>query len=68
MGYTAVVLGVISLMPFIIMSSIAIPKIRPHIWGSLGQKGCEEKLESLLQYPLLEFELLGQHWCSCRGS
>ena len=38
-GYTAVVLGVISLLPFIIMSSIAIPKIRPHRWGSLGQKG-----------------------------
>ena len=38
-GYTAVVLGVISLLPFIIMSSIASPKIRPHRWGSLGQKG-----------------------------
>ncbi|WCJ28868.1 Amino acid permease family protein [Euphorbia peplus] len=38
-GYFAVFLGVISLAPFIIMSLIAIPKIKPHRWGNLGQKG-----------------------------
>ncbi|KAM3285973.1 putative polyamine transporter [Capsicum chacoense] len=38
-GYVAVALGVVSLAPFIIMSGIAIPKIRPHRWISLGQKG-----------------------------
>ncbi|KAF8010463.1 hypothetical protein BT93_J1178 [Corymbia citriodora subsp. variegata] len=41
-GYTAVVLGIVSLMPFLIMSSIAIPKIHPHRWLSLGQKGVEK--------------------------
>ncbi|KAH1067930.1 hypothetical protein J1N35_032917 [Gossypium stocksii] len=33
-----VLLGVISPSPFIIMSFIAIPKIQPHRWLSLGQK------------------------------
>ncbi|XP_048140361.1 probable polyamine transporter At3g13620 isoform X3 [Rhodamnia argentea] len=41
-GYTAVVLGIVSLMPFLVMSSIAIPKIRPHRWLSLGQKGVKK--------------------------
>ena len=38
-GYTAVVVGVISLFPFILMSLISIPKIHPHRWVGLGQKG-----------------------------
>ncbi|KAG5517720.1 hypothetical protein RHGRI_038189 [Rhododendron griersonianum] len=38
-GYFAVFLGIISLLPFIIMSLIAIPQIKPHRWLSLGQKG-----------------------------
>ncbi|GAB4835123.1 hypothetical protein Ancab_000032 [Ancistrocladus abbreviatus] len=38
-GYTAVLLGVVSLMPFILMSFIAIPQIHPHRWLNLGQKG-----------------------------
>ncbi|EEF35317.1 amino acid transporter, putative [Ricinus communis] len=37
-GYVAVLLGIVSLSPFIIMSLIAIPKIKPHRWISLGQK------------------------------
>ncbi|XP_050220452.1 probable polyamine transporter At3g13620 [Mercurialis annua] len=37
-GYFAVFLGVVSLLPFIIMSGIAIPMIKPHRWISLGQK------------------------------
>ncbi|CAN4127704.1 unnamed protein product [Withania somnifera] len=41
-GYVAVVLGVVSLSPFIIMSLIAIPKIQPHRWISLGQKGLKK--------------------------
>ncbi|KAK4736478.1 hypothetical protein R3W88_000175 [Solanum pinnatisectum] len=41
-GYVAVALGVISLAPFIIMSLIAIPKIHPHRWLSLGQKGVKK--------------------------
>ncbi|KAI9106523.1 hypothetical protein K1719_022051 [Acacia pycnantha] len=41
-GYTAVILAVISLAPFILMSLIAIPKIRPHRWLSLGQKGVKK--------------------------
>lgn len=41
-GYTAVVLGIVSLMPFLVMSSIAIPKIHPHRWLSLGQKGVKK--------------------------
>ncbi|XP_048328343.2 probable polyamine transporter At3g13620 [Ziziphus jujuba] len=38
-GYAAVVLAIISLSPFIVMTLIAIPKIHPHRWISLGQKG-----------------------------
>ncbi|RAL52742.1 hypothetical protein DM860_007510 [Cuscuta australis] len=41
-GWTAVFLGVISLFPFLLLSLIAIPKIRPHRWGSLGQKGLKK--------------------------
>ncbi|KAI3986919.1 hypothetical protein MKX01_014620 [Papaver californicum] len=38
-GWVAVGLGVVSLMPFIIMSLIAIPKIKPQRWLSLGTNG-----------------------------
>ncbi|XP_028757388.1 probable polyamine transporter At3g13620 [Neltuma alba] len=41
-GYAAVILAVISLSPFILMSLIAIPKVRPHRWLSLGQKGVKK--------------------------
>ncbi|KAM5582308.1 putative polyamine transporter [Rosa sericea] len=41
-GYVAVVLGLVSLSPFIVMSLIAIPKIKPHRWLSLGQKGVKK--------------------------
>ncbi|XP_010552261.1 PREDICTED: probable polyamine transporter At3g13620 [Tarenaya hassleriana] len=37
-GYAAVILGVVSLSPFLLMSAIAIPKIKPHRWGNLGSK------------------------------
>lgn len=38
-GYTAVCLGVVSLLPFILMSLFAIPMIHPSRWLSLGNKG-----------------------------
>ncbi|KAF2314522.1 hypothetical protein GH714_027265 [Hevea brasiliensis] len=41
-GYVAVGLGIVSLAPFIIMSLLAIPKIHPHRWISLGQKGVKK--------------------------
>ncbi|KAK7385336.1 hypothetical protein VNO78_31052 [Psophocarpus tetragonolobus] len=41
-GYVAVLLAVVSLSPFIIMSLIAIPQIKPHRWVSLGQKGLKK--------------------------
>ena len=41
-GYAAVVLGIVSISPFILMSLIAIPKIQPHRWTSLGQKGVKK--------------------------
>ncbi|KAK6937014.1 Amino acid/polyamine transporter I [Dillenia turbinata] len=41
-GYVAVALGVVSLMPFVLMSLIAIPQIHPHRWLSLGQKGVKK--------------------------
>ncbi|KAI5675120.1 hypothetical protein M9H77_06070 [Catharanthus roseus] len=41
-GYASVALGLISLSPFILMSLIAIPKIHPHRWISLGQKGVKK--------------------------
>lgn len=41
-GYVAVVLAAVSLSPFILMSLIALPKIKPHRWLSLGQKGVKK--------------------------
>ncbi|KDO63022.1 hypothetical protein CISIN_1g038994mg [Citrus sinensis] len=41
-GYAAVLLGLVSLSPFIIMSLAAIPKIKPHRWFSSGQKGLKK--------------------------
>ncbi|KAL5563530.1 hypothetical protein UlMin_033277 [Ulmus minor] len=41
-GYTAVSLGIISLLPFIIMTLFSIPNIDPTRWLSLGQKGVEK--------------------------
>lgn len=41
-GYVAVVLAIVSLSPFVLMSLIAIPKINPHRWISLGQKGVKK--------------------------
>lgn len=41
-GYVAVVLGIVSLSPFILISVIAIPKIQPYRWTSLGQKGVKK--------------------------
>lgn len=41
-GYFAVFLGIISLLPFILMSLISIPKIEPKRWISLGQKGVKK--------------------------
>ncbi|KAG6683066.1 hypothetical protein I3842_13G174300 [Carya illinoinensis] len=41
-GFAAVVLAVVSLLPFVLMSLIALPKIQPHRWISMGQKGVEK--------------------------
>ncbi|KAJ0787457.1 putative amino acid/polyamine transporter I [Helianthus annuus] len=41
-GYAAITLGVVSLLPFGVMSAIAVPKIQPHRWLSLGQKGVKK--------------------------
>ncbi|KAI3917336.1 hypothetical protein MKW98_027255 [Papaver atlanticum] len=38
-GWVAVGLALVSLMPFLIMTFIAIPKIKPHRWLSLGTNG-----------------------------
>ncbi|KAJ1426091.1 Amino acid/polyamine transporter I [Sesbania bispinosa] len=37
-GYSAVVLGVVSLLPFLLMSLISLPKIDPSRWLNLGQE------------------------------
>ncbi|XP_049382829.1 probable polyamine transporter At3g13620 [Solanum stenotomum] len=41
-GYTAVVLGVLSLCPFWLITLFSIPKIDPSRWLSLGQKGVKK--------------------------
>ncbi|KAL5542712.1 hypothetical protein UlMin_010422 [Ulmus minor] len=41
-GYVAVVLAFVSLSPFVLMFLLAIPKIQPHRWLSLGQKGVKK--------------------------
>ncbi|KAF5207321.1 Polyamine transporter rmv1, partial [Thalictrum thalictroides] len=38
-GYAAVALGVVALIPFVLMFCIAIPKIHPRRWLQRGQKG-----------------------------
>ena len=40
-GYTAVVLGVFSLLPFVLLSLFSLPKIDPNKWLSFGQEGVE---------------------------
>ncbi|CAI8618612.1 unnamed protein product [Vicia faba] len=41
-GYTAVVLGVISLLPFVLLSLISLPNVEPSRWLSFGQEGVEK--------------------------
>ncbi|KAJ0020050.1 hypothetical protein Pint_31391 [Pistacia integerrima] len=41
-GYTAVTLGVFSLLPFVVFTLVAIPKIDPARWISLGQGGVKK--------------------------
>ncbi|KAK1282345.1 putative polyamine transporter [Acorus calamus] len=41
-GYAAVALGVVSLMPFLIMLGFAVPKVRPKRWVSMGEKGVKK--------------------------
>ncbi|KAI3996479.1 hypothetical protein MKX01_001317 [Papaver californicum] len=41
-GWAAVVIGIVSLLPFLLMALISIPRIRPKRWGSLGQKGVKK--------------------------
>ncbi|KAL6195035.1 hypothetical protein ACLB2K_030657 [Fragaria x ananassa] len=38
-GYASVSLGILSYLPFIVISLFAIPKIDPRKWALLGQKG-----------------------------
>ncbi|XP_043725570.1 probable polyamine transporter At3g13620 [Telopea speciosissima] len=38
-SYASVALGTISLMPFLVMATASIPKIKPHRWMNLGQPG-----------------------------
>lgn len=38
-GYASVALGIVSLVPFMVMSTLAIPKIDPSKWVIMGQKG-----------------------------
>ncbi|KAI3523494.1 hypothetical protein L1887_01665 [Cichorium endivia] len=47
-GYAAIILGIISLFPFILMSLIAIPQIQPHRWLSMGQTGAKKDWNLLL--------------------
>lgn len=37
-GYTAVVLGIVSLSPFVVLTCASLPKIQPKRWISVGQK------------------------------
>ncbi|XP_042503122.1 probable polyamine transporter At3g13620 [Macadamia integrifolia] len=41
-GYTAVALGFVSLLPFYIMGFAAIPKLKPHRWLSMGEPGLKK--------------------------
>lgn len=38
-GYASVLLGIVSLFPFIVMSGLAVPQIDPSKWVVMGQKG-----------------------------
>ncbi|KAL1328696.1 hypothetical protein HN51_038502 [Arachis hypogaea] len=41
-GYSAVALGVVSLLPFLLLSLISLPKIDPSRWLSFGQEGVKK--------------------------
>lgn len=41
-GYTAVALGVVSLLPFVLLSLFSLPKIDPTRWLSFGQEGMKK--------------------------
>ncbi|KAL8159499.1 hypothetical protein V2J09_001036 [Rumex salicifolius] len=41
-GWAAVALGMVSLAPFLIMSGVAIPQIKPKRWLNLGQRGVKK--------------------------
>ena len=41
-GYVSVILAFVSISPFVLVSLISIPKIQPHRWMSLGQKGMKK--------------------------
>ncbi|XP_026412932.1 probable polyamine transporter At3g13620 [Papaver somniferum] len=41
-GWVAVAIGIVSLLPFLLMAMISIPRIRPKRWGSTGQKGVKK--------------------------
>ncbi|XP_043717848.1 probable polyamine transporter At3g13620 [Telopea speciosissima] len=41
-GYTAVALGVISMLPFYIMGFASIPRLHPHRWISMGEPGLKK--------------------------
>ncbi|XP_042513241.1 probable polyamine transporter At3g13620 [Macadamia integrifolia] len=41
-GYTAVALAVVSMLPFYIMGLVSIPKLRPHRWISMGDPGVKK--------------------------
>ncbi|PWA41784.1 Amino acid/polyamine transporter I [Artemisia annua] len=41
-GFAAIALGVVSLLPFSIMSAMAIPHVKPHRWLNMGQMGIEK--------------------------
>ncbi|KVH90855.1 hypothetical protein Ccrd_007116 [Cynara cardunculus var. scolymus] len=59
-GFAAITLGIISLFPFILMSLIAIPQIRPHRWLTvLSAVGLFEAQLSSCAYQLLGMADLG---------
>ncbi|XP_043692197.1 probable polyamine transporter At3g13620 [Telopea speciosissima] len=41
-GYTAVALAVVSMLPFYIMGLVSIPKLQPHRWISMGDPGLKK--------------------------
>lgn len=65
-GWAAILLGVFSILPFLAMGLVAIPKLEPSRWSVVDLHILD--WGSIFKHTPLEFELLGfNHYFGWRG-